>query len=258
MNEVMKRQNQPRDNFDYDPLIEYAGSGGKDRPVRSMQGETKLKFVDPDWTADGVPCNDRVLVCYDRNYAAVHWGDGAPIEVRVLARGEPAPNLKALNAAIPKEQWRDGFNGQPEPPWQLQRVLEFLDPETAERLSWPANVTVAGSSRAAEELEGRIKIVRRLRGEDVYPRVRLVCRERSIVRGDRGRVVIAQPPSRPEARRRLGYQTASELGAPVDSSIPEQLLGHEPASARMGYEDGHALFLRYRRVEGLLGRGGAA
>ena len=32
---------------------------------------------------------------------------------------------------------------------------------------------------------------------------RLVCRERSIVRGDRGRVVIAQPPSRPEARRRL-------------------------------------------------------
>src|SRR5262249_5632660 len=47
--------------------------------------------------------------------------------------------------------------------------------------------------------------------------------ERSIVRGDRGRVVIVQPPSRPEARRRLGYQTASELGAPVASSIPEQL-----------------------------------
>src|SRR6516165_8794280 len=87
---------------------------------------------------------------------------------------------------------------------------------------------------------------------------RLVCRERSIVRGDRGRVVIAQPPSRPEARRRLGYQTASELGAPVASSIPVQLPGHEPASARMGYEDGHALFLRYRRVEGPLGRGGAA
>jgi hypothetical protein len=187
MNEVMKRQNQPHDNFDYDPLIEYAGSGGKDRPVRSMQGETKLKFVDPDWTADGVPCNDRVLVCYDRNYAAVHWGDGAPIEVRVLARGEPAPNLKALNAAIPKEQWRDGFNGQPEPPWQLQRVLEFLDPETAERLSWPANVTVAGSSRAAEELEGRIKIVRRLRGEDVYPRVRLTHRSMPTKFGGRER-----------------------------------------------------------------------
>jgi hypothetical protein len=82
------------------------------------------------------------------------------------------PDLAALNAAIPKTEWRIGLNGQPEPPWQLQRVLEFLDPETAERLSWPANVTVVGSSRAAEEIEGRIKIVRRLRGEDVYPRVR--------------------------------------------------------------------------------------
>jgi hypothetical protein len=35
-----------------------------------------------------------------------------------------------------------------------------------------------------------------------------------------------------KARGRLGYQTASELGAPVASSIPEQLPGHEPASAR--------------------------
>src|SRR5262249_42934164 len=85
----------------------------------------------------------------------------------------------------------------------------------------------------------------------------LVCRERSIVRGDEDRIMI-RPSSRPEARRRLGYETASELGAPVASSIPEQLPGHEPGSARMGYEDGHALFLRYRRVEGPLGRGGAA
>src|SRR5262245_35885881 len=61
---------------------------------------------------------------------------------------------------------------------------------------------------------------------------------------------MVQPPSRPEARRRLGCQTANELGAPVASSIPAQLPGHEPASARMGYEDGHSLFLRYRRVEG--------
>src|SRR5215831_11120759 len=86
---------------------------------------------------------------------------------------------------------------------------------------------------------------------------RLVCRERSIVRGDEGRI-MTRPSSRPEARSRLGCQTANELGAPVASSIPAQLPGHEPASARMGYEDGHALFLRYRRVEGPLGRGGAA
>jgi len=70
---------------------------------------------------------------------------------------------------------------------------------------------------------------------------RLVCRERSIVRDDGGRFTIP-PPLRPEARSRLGSQSANELGAPVASSIPEQLPGHEPASARKGYED--ALVLR--------------
>src|SRR2546423_783021 len=94
-------------------------------------------------------------------------------------------------------------------------------------------------------------------GERVMNSRLLVCRERSIVRGDEGRI-MTRPSSRPEARSRLGCQTANELGAPVASSIPAQLPGHEPASARMGYEDGHALFLRYRRVEGPLGRGGAA
>src|SRR3954470_19748811 len=69
---------------------------------------------------------------------------------------------------------------------------------------------------------------------------------------------MTSPPSRPEARRRLGSQSANELGAPVASSIPEQLPGHEPASARKGYEDGNAFFWRYRCVEGSAGRHGVA
>jgi len=40
--------------------------------------------------------------------------------------------------------------------------------------------------------------------------------------------------------------------------IPEQLPGHEPASARKGYEDGYALVLRRRRVERSSRRAGAA
>src|SRR5258708_10004619 len=65
---------------------------------------------------------------------------------------------------------------------------------------------------------------------------------------------MTAPPSRPEARSRFGPQSASELGAPVASSIPEQLPGREPASARKGYEDGKALVWRYRCVEGSFGR----
>ena len=169
INEVANQAAWPKDNFGWEPDMESTG-GEVDRPVRSMQGEIKLKFVSPNWSADGVECNGRELICYDKTYAVIRWNDdNMPEEVIPLARGEPCPNLTEMNAAIPQSQWRTGLNGNPEPPYQLQRVLEFLDPKNMERLSWPHNVTVIGSSRAAEELEGRIKITRRLRGEDVYP-----------------------------------------------------------------------------------------
>src|SRR4029453_2853275 len=69
---------------------------------------------------------------------------------------------------------------------------------------------------------------------------------------------MSQPSSRPEARSRLGLHTANELGAPVASSIPEQLPGHEPASARKGYEDGNGLVLRNRCIERSSRRDGVA
>src|SRR5215204_3186649 len=76
---------------------------------------------------------------------------------------------------------------------------------------------------------------------------RLVCRERSIVivRGDGGRFTTP-PPSRLEARSRLGDKAANELGAPAVSSIPAQLPGPEHASARKGREDDRAV-LRWNR-----------
>jgi hypothetical protein len=54
--------------------------------------------------------------------------------------------------------------------------------------------------------------------------------------GVTGARLLAGPWPWPEARARLGCQTAGELGAPAISSIPEQLPGYEPASARKGYE----------------------
>jgi hypothetical protein len=80
---------------------------------------------------------------------------------------------------------------------------------------------------------------------DVRNSRRLVCRERSIVRGDGGRFTTP-PPSRLEARSRLGDKAANELGAPVVSCIPAQLPGPEPASARKGREDDRAV-LRWNR-----------
>src|SRR5215213_11717345 len=79
---------------------------------------------------------------------------------------------------------------------------------------------------------------------------RLVCFESSILKGGGGGFTTP-PPSQLEARSRLGRQTANEPGAPVVSSTPGQLQGHEPASARMGYEDGKVFCMAvsmYRRT----------
>src|SRR4051812_21468343 len=91
------------------------------------------------------------------------------------------------------------------------------------------------------------------------PRIsrRLVCRERSIMRGDGGRFTTP-PPSRLEARSRLGDKAANELGAPVVSSIPARLPGPEPASARKGREDDRAVLRWNRRLAGPARRVAAA
>src|SRR3954452_24636237 len=118
----------------------------------------------------------------------------------------------------------------------------------------PCRNTSAGApSRPASANENRPSAVDRNAISDTpHPRPasrRLVCRERSIVGDDGGRFTTP-PPSRLEARSRLGDKAANELGAPVASSIPAQLPGPEPASARKGREDDRAVLRWNRRVAG--------
>jgi hypothetical protein len=79
---------------------------------------TRLKFVDKLWsTTDGTPLNvdvDRFLVV-GRGYALQRWVDGRP---EVITE-RPLPNLKELNASVPREAWPIGkYSNQPEEPWK--------------------------------------------------------------------------------------------------------------------------------------------
>jgi hypothetical protein len=229
-NDVTKKETWPRDNFGWEPDIEPT-PGETDRPARSMQGESKLKFVDPNWSVDDIPCNGRELICYDKTYSVIRWKDdrSGPEQVIPVARDAKPPNLKEMNAKIPQEEWNIGLNNLPEPPYQLQRCLEFLDPVSMERLSWPHNVTVVASSRAAEELEGRIKITRCLRGEDVFPLVRLEHRHMPTQYNPRGR---QRPYLAIIKWVRLGKQGIEyvDINAPVQAQL-ERLTSAEPAKS---------------------------
>jgi hypothetical protein len=173
---------QPSDGFDWTPNIAIAPTADEDnpRPQRSLSGDIMLKFDDPEWTGNGLTMNSRELVLIEIHHEILKWptdaevlaGAKGPAEVIPVVRGQPEPDLDALNNAIPESQWRMRF-GKKEKPYRLQRVLEFLDHRSMERLSWPSYVEVIGSSIAADEVKRRISVVRRLRGEDLVPVVRL-------------------------------------------------------------------------------------
>ena len=173
---------QRSDGFDWEPNIATTSTADNDhpRPLRSLDGEIMLKYDDPTWTGDGIVMNARELVLIEIHHEIIRWptdseakaGAKGPAEVIPIFRGEAEPDLDELNAQIPELEWRVRF-GKKEKPYRVQRVLEFLDYRTMERFSWPSYVEVIGSSIAVDEIKRRIGVVRRLRGEDLVPVVRL-------------------------------------------------------------------------------------
>jgi hypothetical protein len=63
--------------------------------------------------------------------------------------------------------WRDSRLGS----WQRQHVLEHVDLADMQRYSWPTGTI--GCTRCIADLRDRILLMRRFRGENVYPTVRL-------------------------------------------------------------------------------------
>ncbi len=94
---------------------------------------------------DGLPLPDTMLVI---GYTTVlqHWKDQKPEYIT-----HPLPDPKALNDAIPVEEWEIGFAGKPTPPWKLTYVIYFVDLKTGALFTY-ANDTF-GAMLAYNNLE---------------------------------------------------------------------------------------------------------
>src|SRR5262245_21526036 len=141
MNEVIKREPKPLDGFrDYDDTIEgdddeHGGGGGGGGLVG-----TRLKFTnEARWEdPEGTDYTGRELIVVGVKRTEVKWGDGRPLEVRVLEPGEKYRDLDKVNETVPKAEWREDMNGKLQGPWQRQTVLNFLlAADTVEKFSWP-------------------------------------------------------------------------------------------------------------------------
>ena len=114
---------------------------------------------------------DRELVVVETSRCVQKWADHQVVDTIPLPTNQKWPDVKALNDACPKSEWQDGPNAQPQGPWQRTRVVYSVDLTTMEKFTF-ASGTV-GADIAVRELRDRIRMMRRFRGESVYPVVTL-------------------------------------------------------------------------------------
>jgi hypothetical protein len=84
-------------------------------------------------------------------------------------REKPLPDPELLNSAIPQSEWREGLNGEPEPPWKKNFEIKMIDPAGGKLFTF-CNSTY-GALLCFEQLNEAVFITRQLRGHAVLPLV---------------------------------------------------------------------------------------
>jgi hypothetical protein len=133
-----------------------------------------IKCVDGRWSdADGLAPPDQLLVI-GTTKALQCWQEQRPIDTIVETPGEPLPDVDALNEKIPREDWGEGLDGNPRPPWQLNYVVYLLNPDTADTYTFANSTT--GARIAVERLADKFKWMSAMRGAKVLPIIKLDSR----------------------------------------------------------------------------------
>jgi hypothetical protein len=153
-------------------LIQFDGGEHNDRLVQGII----LKCVDGHWKAnDDTPLAEGMqLYVFGVTKGLQLWQDERVIKEIKKTPGEDLPDVETLNAAIPHDEWEDGINGEPRPPWQLNDVVYLLSVNDAQRFTF-INCTV-GARIAAARLLDRIQSMQMMRGPNVIPVVTLGSR----------------------------------------------------------------------------------
>ena len=164
-NEIMKVPETALDGFDID--------ADESQSRRVIQGVRVAFTNDFEWVDnnDETISPNRELIMVDRTRVLQKWIDQMPVETRFLEPDEKWPDVKAMNDAAPKSEWREGPDGKPQGPWSCQWIIYLVDPLTLDKFSYPTNTT--GGHIAVGDISDRIKNMRRFRGEHVYPVITL-------------------------------------------------------------------------------------
>jgi hypothetical protein len=194
------------------PQTQSNGFGGDFAPPQRLRGEIAKWDKEHGWhDTDGMPLPSPMLVI-GTDILLVRWHPQ-----RDEIRDKPLPNASMLNNAIPRSEWRDGLNGEPEPPWKLNYEIRMIDPAGG-RLYTYTNATW-GAQICFERINEQVFLTRALRGNKVLPLVKLDKRPMPTQRGMQSR-----PHLEP-----IEYREPPQSGGPTPPAL--QLTAAAPTEA---------------------------
>jgi hypothetical protein len=142
----------------------------KHEKPRVIQGVI-LKCVDGRWKdKDGLTPPDTLLAMGTARCVQC-WKDQQPVDTIVETADEPLPDVDELNSPTPKKEWEKGLDGKPRPPWQVQFVVYLIDAATGS--TWTFINSTTGARIAYERLTDKFRFMRRLRGDNIAPVIKL-------------------------------------------------------------------------------------
>jgi hypothetical protein len=149
-------------------------------PPQQLRGTTAKWDKKNGWhDTDGLPLPSQMLVI-STDTLLIRWHPE-----REEIRDKPLPSAAMLNSAIPRSEWREGLNGEPEPPWKLNYEIRMIDPASGKLYTY-CNSTF-GARLCFERLNEQVFITRTLRGNRVLPLVKLDKRPMPTQRGMQSR-----------------------------------------------------------------------
>ena len=151
------------------PAVQFDDEEGYDD--RLIKGEI-AKCVDARWSVrDGTDLKDTEWFLVAGTTQALQRFTDNVSEFILKEPGKPLPDVDELNEQIPQDEWEEGLNGEPRPPWQRVYVVYLIRLHDASILTFISGT--AGARIAYNALTSKVYNMKVLRGTSVAPIVKL-------------------------------------------------------------------------------------
>ena len=131
-----------------------------------------VKCVDARWSVrDGTELKDgELFLCIGTALGNQRFTDNTS-ELVLKQPGKPLPDVDELNEQIPADEWEEGLDGQPRPPWQRVYLVYLIRVRDASAMTFISGTS--GARIAYNKLASQVYNMRMLRGANVAPFLKL-------------------------------------------------------------------------------------